>query len=212
MCGTDLLVPGSSGAASEVTMQAFRAKRGVRVLNSQGLGPMGFGLSAAIGGCLASGRRTVCIEGDGGLQMNSQEFETLHRLNLPIKLFVLNNQGYASIRSTQKAYFQGRYVASGRESGLTLPDTMRLAEAYGLPAVRLHDHADIRFQVQAVLEREGPVVCDVMITPRQVTAPRVTSTQRADGSIVTSPMEDMWPLLDRKELQSNMIVAIEDGP
>ncbi len=106
MCDGDLLVPGSSGASSEVTMQAFRVARGIRVFNSQGLGPMGFGLAAAIGGCVASGRRTICIEGDGGLQMNSQELETLHRLDLPVKLFVLDNEGYASIRSTQLATFR----------------------------------------------------------------------------------------------------------
>ena len=140
----DILVPGSSGASSEVTMQAFRVKAGLRILNSQGLGPMGFALSAAIGACLASGRRhTVCIEGDGGLQMNSQELETVRRLDLPVKLFVLDNQGYASIRSTQRSYFEGRLVASSVDSGLTLPNTLKLAAAYGLPATEICSHANL---------------------------------------------------------------------
>ena len=176
----DLLVPGSSGAPSEVTMQAFRVSAGVRVFNSQGLGPMGFGLSAAIGGCVASGgHRTVCLDGDGGLQLNVQEFETLHRLNLPLKLFVLDNGGYASIHSTQKAYFDGRYVASGAESGLTLPDIVKVAAAYGLPTAEIRDHSDIRRQIRQILDQEGPVVCNVRITPNQFTAPRVNSRQRA---------------------------------
>ena len=203
----DLLVPGSSGASSEVTMQAFRVNPGVRILNSQGLGPMGFGLSAAIGACLASGRRrTVCIEGDGGLQMNSQELETVHRLNLPIKLFVLDNQGYASIRSTQRAYFQGRFVASGADSGLTLPNTLKLAAAYGLPATEICSHANLRAEVRHVLEHEGAIVCNVRISPNQATAPRVMSERRPDGTMVSRPMEDLWPPLDREEFLANMIV------
>jgi acetolactate synthase-1/2/3 large subunit len=205
----DLLVPGSSGASSEVTMQAFRVPAGVRVFNTEGLGPMGFGLSAAIGGCVASGGRTVCIDGDGGLQLNIQEFETLHRLNLPLKLFVLNNNGYASIRSTQKAYFDGRYVASGPDSGLTLPDIVKVAAAYGLPTAEIRDHSDIRGQVRRILDQDGPVVCDVHITPNQTTAPRVSSRQRADGMMETAPMEDLWPFLDRDDFAKQMLIETE---
>ncbi len=206
----DLLVPGSSGASSEVTMQAFRVPAGVRVFNTEGLGPMGFGLSAAIGGCVASGGRTVCIDGDGGLQLNIQEFETLRRLNLPLKLFVLNNNGYASIRSTQKAYFDGRYVASGPDSGLTLPDVTKVAAAYGLPTAEIRDHSDIRGQVRRILDREGPVVCDVHITPSQTTAPRVSSRQRADGMMESAPMEDLWPFLDRDDFRRQMVSESEN--
>ena len=190
-------------------MQAFRVPAGVRVFNSQGLGPMGFGLSAAIGGCVASGRRTVCIDGDGGLQLNVQEFETLRRLNLPLKLFVLNNNGYASIRSTQKAYFDGRYVASGPDSGLTLPDIIKVAAAYGLPTAEIRDHRDIRGQVRRILEQEGPVVCDVHISPNQTTAPRVSSRQRADGMMESVPMEDLWPFLDRDDFAKQMLIETE---
>ncbi|MGA2619344.1 MAG: thiamine pyrophosphate-binding protein [Thermoguttaceae bacterium] len=207
LCGSDLVVPGSSGAASEVTMQALRVKAGMRVFNSQGLGAMGFAIPAAIGGCLASGRRTIAIDGDGSLQMNSQELETVRRLNLPIKLFVLDNGGYASIQATQRNYFQGRYVACNPQSGLTLPDTLALAAAYGLPALSIGSQTDLRRQVRRVLEQQGPVVCNVSISPNQCTAPRVASVQREDGSITSRPMEDLWPLLDREEFQANMIVA-----
>ena len=140
LSGDDLLIPGSSGACSERTMQAVRVKTGLRVFNSEGLGPMGFGIPAAIGGCIASGkRRTVCIDGDGGFAMNIQELETVRRLDLPIKFFVLNNGGYVSIQTTQKNYFGGNYVASTRSSGLTLPDIMAISKAFDIPSVRINE-------------------------------------------------------------------------
>src|SRR5208337_4867887 len=106
----------------------FRVRAGQRIFNTEGLGPMGFGIPAAIGGCLAGARRrTVSIDGDGGFVMNIQELEVVRRLNLPIKFFVLNNNGYGSIRQTQNAYFKGRLVASDPSSGLTLPDFVRVA-------------------------------------------------------------------------------------
>jgi acetolactate synthase-1/2/3 large subunit len=207
MSAEDLLVPGSSGACSEVTMQTFRVKRGMRVLNSQGLGSMGFGIAAPLGACLASGgRRTISLDGDGGFPMNIQELETVRRLGLPIKFFVLNNNGYASIRSTQRSYFQGRLVASDPSSGLTLPDTVKVAEAFGIPAFRVGDHESLRTVIRQVLATPGPVVCDVLITPSQVTAPRLSSSQRPDGTMVSRPLEDMWPFLDRTEFAANMLI------
>ena len=171
----DMVVPGSSGACSEVTMQAIRVRRGVRILNSQGLGSMGFGIPAAIGACLASGgRRTVCIEGDGGFQMNSQELETVMRLKLPIKCFVLNNGGYGSIRATQKSYFNSRLVGSDESSGLTLP------AVWGSGRRLRHSSFDDRQPSSTVQSREtspgnaGPVMVDVKISPDQYTAPELS--------------------------------------
>jgi acetolactate synthase-1/2/3 large subunit len=207
----DLLVPGSSGACSEITFQAFRVRKGQRVLNNQGLGSMGFGLPASIGACLASGRRrTVCINGDGGFQLNIQELETVSRLQLPIKFFVLNNQGYASIRAAQRSYFEGRYVGSDASSGLTLPDIAAVARAYGLRAVAISDHSQLRQQVADVLASHGPVVCEVLTAPDQATAPRLSSVQREDGSMVSRPLEDLWPFLDRDELRENMLIPLLD--
>ena len=189
MCGDDLLIPGSSGACSERTMQAFKVKEGMRIFNSEGLGPMGFGIPASIGGCLASGRkRTVCIDGDGGFQLNIQELQTIKRLNLPIKFFVLNNQGYASIRATQQNYFGGHFVASGPSSGLTLPDTLKIAAAYELGTARIQNHSGMREKVRQILDSDGPVVCEVMVLPDQVTAPKLSSRQLEDGSMVSSPL------------------------
>jgi acetolactate synthase-1/2/3 large subunit len=207
MSGADLLVPGSSGACSEITMQAFRVKSGMRVFNTQGLGSMGFGVPAAIGGCLASGgRRTVCVEGDGGFVMNTQELEVVRRLNLPIKIFVLNNDGYNSIRSTQRSYFQGRLVGCDSSSGVTLPDIRKVAGSFGVTSMRIENHTDIRQQVRRVLAVPGPVVCEVLISPSQFTAPRTMSMQKPDGAMVTQPMEDMYPYLPREEFRANMIV------
>jgi acetolactate synthase-1/2/3 large subunit len=207
MEASDLLVPGSSGTCSEVVMQAFRVKEGMRILNTQGLGSMGFGISASIGACLASGRRrTVCIDGDGGFQMNIQELETVRRLQLPIKFFVLNNRGYGSIQATQKNYFDGFFVGSSDASGMTLPDVSKVAGAYGLKTARIADHAGIRERIGEILRMEGPVVCDVVISPNQTTAPRISSVKGEDGKIYSKPLEDMWPFLDREEFAANMLI------
>jgi acetolactate synthase-1/2/3 large subunit len=208
MSGDDILVPGSSGASSEIIMQAFRVKPGMRIFNMQGLGSMGFGIAAAIGGCLASGgKRTVCTDGDGGFAMNTQELETIRRLQLPIKFFVMNNKGYGSIRNTQRSYFQGHLVGSDASSGLTLPDISKVAGAYGIHTVQIQNHSHIREQVREVLQFKGPVVCEVMISPEQYTTPRITSVQRPDGTMVSKPLEDMWPFLSRDEFMSNMLIS-----
>jgi acetolactate synthase-1/2/3 large subunit len=206
----DAFVPGSSGACSEVSSQAFRPRAGVRFLNSQGLGAMGFGVPAALGAAVASGgRRTVCVDGDGGFQMNLQELETIRRLALPVKFFVLDNNGYGSIRATQKAYFEGRLVACDPSSGLTLPDTRRVAEAYGIPSSEITVTAGLREAVRAVLDRPGPEVCVVRVCPSQSTQPRASSRRLPDGSMVTAPIEDLAPFLPRDELAENL--RVEDG-
>jgi len=204
----DVIIPGSSGACSEVTMQAFEVKAGMRVFNSNSLGPMGFAVPASIGGCLASDkRRTICIDGDGGFQMNIQELETVKRLNLPIKMFVLDNSGYGSIRSTQKIYFDNFLVASDSSSGLTFPKLAKIAEAYSIPFFEINDSHDIRKKIVLVLDMDGPVICCVKVPSSQFTAPRISSRQNPNGIIVSSPMEDLWPFLDREEFADNMIVT-----
>jgi len=193
----DLVVPGSSGACSEVTMQAFQSQKGVRVLNSQGLGPMGFGISSALGACVASGKqRTICVDGDGGFAMNTQELETVNRLGLPIKFFVFDNGGYGSIRATQNAYFDSRYFASSPEGGLTLPNLEKIANTYKIPFVELGSNNEIDEKLDSCWRITGPSICRVRVSPRQVTAPRVRSRQTEDGSMETAPMDDLWPPFD----------------
>ncbi len=190
----DLFIPGSSGACSEVSMQTFKAKKGVRVYNSEGMGPMGFGISAALGGCIASGgSRTICIEGDGGFAMNTQELETICRLKLPIIFFVLNNKGYASIRSTQKKYFNRRYYGSSQEGGLSLPNLQSIANAYGIDFLELKSQDEIKSIVGDCINLNKPIICGVKVSEKQVTRPRVTSRQKKNGEMETAPMEKMWP-------------------
>lgn len=203
---TDVIVPGSSGSCAEVTRQAFGMKKGQRMINSPGLGSMGYGLPQSIGVCVASGRRrTVCIVGDGGLQHNIQELETLRRLGLPIKLFVLNNNGYASIRNTHTRFFDGRLVCCDPSSGLTLPDTRQISISYGINTERIMDQSNLIRDITEVLATEGPSVCEVLIDPDLQTAPRLFSVARSDGTMESRPLEDLWPFLDREEFESNMI-------
>lgn len=203
----DMVVPGSSGSANEVTMQSFRVKRGQRVIATEGLGSMGFGIPAAIGACLASGgRRIVCIEGDGSFHMNVQELEVVRRLDLPVKFFVLDNGGYASIRASQANYFEGRLVGSDPASGLTLPDICEVAEAYRIRSMSIESRSTLREDVAEALAHPGPVVCRIATSPSTVTQPRLSSYARADGTMASRPLEDLWPFLDREEFRANMLV------
>jgi acetolactate synthase-1/2/3 large subunit len=207
MTPEDVLIPGVSGQCSEITMQAFKVKAGQRIYSSHGLGAMGFGIPASLAGCLASGKkRTICIDGDGGFHMNTQELETVQRLNLPVKYFVLNNQGYSSIRASQRNYFNNHFVASSFDSGLSLPDTLKVAAAYNITTLQIKDHVHLQEEVRQVMDMPGPVVCDVITPFDQPTMPRVTSRQMANGQMVTMPMEDLSPFLDRDEFHKNMII------
>jgi acetolactate synthase-1/2/3 large subunit len=169
---------------------------------------MGFGIAAAIGACLASGgRRTITVDGDGGFHMNTQELETVRRLDLPIKFFVLNNQGYGSIRATQRNHFDSRFVASDDSSGLTLPGTARLAEAFGITSWIVDDHDQLEKAIDEAFGHPGPALVEVILDRDQATSPRLTSRQLPDGTMMSSPLEDLWPFLDRDELERNMGVG-----
>jgi len=206
LAGTDVIVPGSSGFASEIFFLVFKVKAGQRVFHNRGTGAMGLAQPASLGACLASGRkRTVSVDGDGGFQMNAQELATIARLQLPIKFFVVNNQGYASIRTSQRNYF-GRLVAADTSSGLKLPDLQKIAAAYDVGYARIASTMELRPVIREVLDAPGPVVCEVMAPPEEPRGPRVSSVQRADGTMVSKPLEDLWPFLDRAEFHANMII------
>lgn len=207
----DVIVSGSSGVGIEMFCLAVKLKEGQRLFLTTALGAMGNGLPAVIGACLAAkGRRTLCVDGDGGLQLNVQELETMRRLNLPIKLFVLNNDGYASIRTSQMRYF-GRLAGADASSGVTLPPLAKMAEAYGLPYARIDGERDLVGNVRALLDSPGPVVVEV-ITPRdEPRAPSLSSMRMPDGSLVSRPLEDLWPFLPREEFASNMLVTLVEA-
>jgi acetolactate synthase-1/2/3 large subunit len=202
----ELIVSGSSGAGIEIFQHVLTLKPRQRLLHTTALGAMGYALPAAIGACLAGDHhRTICVDGDGGIQMNVQELETVRRLNLPIKLFVLSNGGYSSIRTSQERWF-GRLSGADDSSGLTLPDIVKVAQAYGLPTARIADQNNLSAQVRAVLATSGPIVCEVVCQPDEARVPSVSSGQRADGSLYSKPIEDLWPFLARDEFFANMIV------
>lgn len=189
----DVIVPESSGGAGEITYQAFRLKKGQKMKNAAGLGSMGFGLPYAIGSCIANGgRRTILINGDGAFQLNIQELETVRRLNMPIKMFIWCNDGYASIRNMQNNNF-GRCVASGPESGYTVPDVTAVAAAYGLPTFRVRDHQELERVLPEALNTDGPCLCAVMTSPEETVSPRVKAFPQADGSMKSGTLENMWP-------------------
>ena len=206
LASDDIVLSGSSGVAADIFSTALEVKAGQRVFFNKGTSAMGLAQPAAIGACLAGGgRRVVCVDGDGGFQLNIQELETVRRLGLPIKFFVINNQGYAMIRQSQGTHFK-RLTGADASSGLTLPDVTEVAAAYGLDTARISSVGDLKEQVRRVLDRPEPIVCEVIVDPDEVRAPRVSTVVRPDGSIVSKPLEDMWPFLDRDEFRANMII------
>jgi len=205
----DLVLPCSSGAAVDMFWMVYHSRPGQRAFSTGGLGAMGFGIPAAMGGCLAmGGRRTITLEGDGGAWMNIQELATLAKLQLPVKYFVMNNGGYGSIRTMQRNHFQGHLVAADAASGLALPDIVPVARAFGLPAFRIEGPAGLRGRIRELLDLPGPVVCDVVLDPEVLLAPRVATAVSAGGGMVSRPLEDLWPFLDREELQENMLIPL----
>ena len=205
----DIFVSGSSGTCIDVSLQEFRVQKGLRVISTKGLASLGFGVPATIGACLAGGgRRTVCVNGDGGFQMNIQELETIRRLNLPIKIFVLNNQGYAQIHATQKNIFSGHYVACDRGSHLTMSPVSDVAAAYGLKTFKIQNNQELPQIVKETLAYDGPVICEVIVPIELSAFPKQVSYKRPDGQMESLPLEYMNPMLPEEELRENMLVPM----
>jgi acetolactate synthase I/II/III large subunit len=206
-----LIVTGGSGLAVEAFWVAFENKNGQRVFTTSGLGSMGYGVPAMIGACVGNGRRPcIGVESDGSLMMNLQELATLKGLNLPIKLFIINNGGYASIRNTQRNYFNGRYVGTGPESDLFIPDLVAVAQAMGLAAMSITDASGLEAGIAAALAHEGPILCDIHVTPNESLWPKAIAVPQADGTLLSMPLEDMTPLLPRAELRAQMLVPLTE--
>ena len=168
---------------------------------------MGFTLPACIGVCAArKGQEVIGITGDGSLQMNIQELQTLVFHQYPVKLFVWNNDGYLSIRATQNKFFNGRLLGTDSTSGVSFPDIDKIAQAYGIAYVRMENIQDIRKYMPQVMEASGPVLCEVKIIRDQEVIPAVSSKKNQEGMLMSSPIEDMYPFLPRDEFYGNMIV------
>lgn len=200
LSGQDIIVPESSGGAAEITCQAFRIKKGQKMKHAAGLGSMGFGLPYAIGSCIANQKkRTILINGDGAFQLNIQELETLKRLNLPIKIFIINNGGYASIRAMQRNNFNSHYVASNEESGISMPNISRIADAYGIKTWQAYTNDELARLLPEVLEGTEPALCELFTLPDETVSPRVKTITLEDGTLKSSALDDMWPFIENKE-------------
>ncbi len=202
----DVVVCGN-GSACVITFQAARVQRGQRIFCNSGSASMGYDLPAAVGAAVArGGERVVCIAGDGSLQMNIQEFQTLAHLGLPVKLFILNNGGYLSMRITQRGFF-GALIGESPSSGVGFPDFGRVAEAYGLPTNSLGG-TDFEAGIEQALCSEGPFVSVVLLDPDQEFEPKLASRRLENGRLVSSPLEDLSPFLSREELRENMFIPL----
>jgi acetolactate synthase-1/2/3 large subunit len=200
-------VVAGNGTACVALFQAGVVKDQQRIFWNSGCASMGYDLPAAIGACIGNGKKPViCLAGDGSLQMNIQELQTLVTYDLPVKLFVLNNNGYISIRQTQDNFFAGRYVACDPGSGVCFPNILAVAAAYGLPTMLFNNQDDMQEQIVKVLAAPGPMVCEVLLSTTQKFAPRVASEKRPDGRMISKPLEDMYPFLPREEFRKNMII------
>jgi len=203
----DRLVVGNSGSAIEIYLLACPTLHSQRLYHTAGLGAMGYAIPMAIAVSIANpGREVIAVDGDGGFMFNIQELETIHRLNLPIKFFVMNNDGYSSIRASQTAYFQKPSIGADKNTGITIPNLSAVGRAFKLSTAVIKDQTNLRDEVKKVLAIPGPVLCDVNVLPDEVRAPRLSSYQKPDGSFVSKPLEDLFPFLPREEFLANMIV------
>jgi acetolactate synthase-1/2/3 large subunit len=207
-----LVSTGSSGLAIEAFYTVFRNKPGQRVFLTSGLGAMGYGLPAAIGACFANERKPmVAIESDGSLQLNIQELATMRAFDLPICLVILNNDGYASIRNTQRNYFKGRYVGTGPEAGLLLPDLEKVAATYDLPFLRISDAAELHDKLQWAMAQPRPLLVDVRLVSDEALTPKVAALPQPDGSMLSMPLEDMSPLLPLEQMRAEMPSGLSEA-
>lgn len=204
----DVIVVDGGGTVVYTVFQAFKVKQGQRLIISSGICAMGTGLPESIGACFArEGGRTICLCGDGSIQLNIQELQTIVHHKLDVKIFVFNNSGYLAIRHTQDGFLDNSHVGSEASGGLSLPDFKKVSKAYGIKAVRIDNHKELRQRVQWVLKRPGPILCEIMVSRDQQVIPRLGFEKNPDGTFLPKPLEDMYPPLERKEFLENMVVA-----
>jgi acetolactate synthase-1/2/3 large subunit len=203
----DAITISDAGSAYYTTSQALQIKDKQRYITSGAQADMGFTLPAAIGAAVASGGKNIIgITGDGSFQMNIQELQTIVNFKLPIKIFVLNNGGYLSIRNTMDKFFNSRYYGTDAKSGLTLPEVSKIGLAYGIPCYRLSTAEDLEETLETILDAEGPVLIDVICPFKQDMSPSSSAKQNEEGKIVSQPLENMSPFLSEEEFKNEMII------
>ena len=201
----DIVVTGN-GSACVVSFQAAEIKKGQRLFTNSGCASMGYGLPAALGACIAEGeKRVICLDGDGSLMMNLQELQTIRYNNCNMKLFVLNNNGYHSIRQTQNNLFKNGLVGVCDGNGVNFPPFDKLADTFGFRYFKIDSLDGIEEKLQEVLNTDGPVLCEAILDEAQNFAPKLSSKVLPDGKIVSPPIDDMFPFLDRAEYQANKL-------
>ncbi len=210
MMSENAIIVAGNGSACVVLFQAGIVKSGQRFIYNSGCASMGYALPASIGASLAVNRDVICITGDGSIQMNIQELQSIKHHKLPIKIFILNNQGYSSMKLTQTTFFNKNFIGCNESSGISFPDNSKLADLYGLKYFKIDSTSKMTDVIKKILSYSGGVLCEVMLTKDYVIAPKLTSERRPDGSMVTKPLEDLYPFLDRDEFLSNMIVKDKD--
>lgn len=200
----DVLVT-DAGSAFYIIGQAFRVKKNQRVITSGALGAMGHALPVAVGASVSDAEsKVVCVTGDGSLQTNIQELATVAHHHCNLAIFVVNNGGYVSIRNTQKNFFAGFLVGTSPDSGVTMPNLAKIAEAYGIHYMAAHEYPDLHRTVQAALSVHGPVLCEIFTPPDQEVIPTVSSYRRDDGTMESKPLHDMYPFMNAETLKRYM--------
>jgi len=197
----------ANGTACVTTFQAIKVKKNQRIFHNSGCASMGYDLPAAIGAYFAnpSIRRVICLTGDGSMMMNLQELQTISGNNLPIQIFILNNQGYHSIRQTQHNFFKDNIVGCGLDSGLTFPKFEKIASAFEFPYYKIANHQELKEKLGDLMSLNGRFICELVFDLEQQFSPKLSSKKLEDGSMITSPLEDMWPFLSTEELENNII-------
>ncbi|MFH1582132.1 MAG: thiamine pyrophosphate-dependent enzyme, partial [Pseudomonadota bacterium] len=205
------IVVAGNGTACVVLFQAGIVKAGQRIFWNSGCAAMGYDLPASMGAALAGNQDVICITGEGSIQMNLQERQTIKHNNLPIKIFVLNNRGYRSIELTQTEFFNANFIGCNKESGVSFPDFSKLADLYDLKYYRIDSTAQMRQVIDKVLSCTGAAICEVVLNNNYIFAPKLSSEKKPDGRIVSKPLEDLSPLLPRDEFKDNMMISDDDA-
>jgi acetolactate synthase-1/2/3 large subunit len=206
----DTVVTGN-GTAYTSTFQAMKIGKGVRVFANQGCAAMGYDLPAAIGACVSNvNGQTILITGDGSIQMNLQELQTLITYTLPVKIFVLENEGYLAIKTTQQTFFGGDYTGSDPSSGVVCPDMQKIATAYNIPFKRVSYEGDNLIQaIREVLNFSGTMICEIKMHPLQTLYPKSASFMDENGKITSAPLEKMAPFMP-DELQQACVYKCDE--
>jgi acetolactate synthase-1/2/3 large subunit len=186
-------------------MQSLQMNGTARLFTSSACCSMGFGLPGAIGAYIADPTKDVIlIAGDGGLQMNIQELQTVIHNKIPLKIFLLNNNGYLAISLMQDNLFKGKYIGSNSSSGISNPNFNKLAEAYGFKTYKINNNTELKENINNILNENGPTLCEIMMIEDQLLVPRVQSSKDKDGRIISNSLENMFPYLDEKEMKKIM--------